>query len=310
MGRPSKNILYVEHYQKQALAYKNNQINLGYNCQTYNARYLQLKEFLAFIESAGVYQFSHITTTEILNYQEYISNKQSIKTGKKVKPDYVYEQMRNVQMFFEYLLEIGLLQSSPASSFKYRFSRERPERIIFNQRQIKTLLETTQNPTEKALLAIAYGCGLRVSELIALKEDDIRLDENILIVQKGKNNKRRLIPITDYLKTEIQLFIENEERIKLPQKLLFTNYAGTAMQEPSANKYFKHILKRTDFGKAYSKQELNQIGIHTLRHSIATHLLENGMKLELVQQFLGHSHIESTEIYTHVTQTQINEIKR
>jgi integrase/recombinase XerD len=306
MGKPSKNILYQENYQKAALTYKNHLITLGYNHQTYNARYLMLKEFLAFIESAGIYQFNHITTAEILNYQEYTTEKQNPKTGKKVKPNYVYDQMRNVQMFLEYLLETGVLQSSPASTFKYRFPRDRPERIIFSQAQIKVLLETTQNPTEKALLAIAYGCGLRVAELIALKEEDIRLSENLLIVQKGKNNKRRIIPFTDILKAEIESFIENEERIKLATKLLFTNYKGTPMQEPSANKYLKKIIQRTDFGKAYSKQELNQMGVHTLRHSIATHLLENGMKMELVQLFLGHSHIESTEIYTHVNQNQLD----
>ena len=65
----------------------------------------------------------------------------------------------------------------------------------------------------------------------------------------------------------------------------------------------------TEFGQKLTTEELNKIGIHSLRHSIATHLLENGMKLEQVQKFLGHSHIESTEIYTHITQEQINNIK-
>jgi len=80
------------------------------------------------------------------------------------------------------------------------------------------------------------------------------------------------------------------------------------MQEWTLNKLLKQILSRTHFGKKFTREELKKIGIHTLRHSIATHLLENGMALEQVQEFLGHSHIESTEIYTHINQNQINEL--
>src|SRR5690606_3389826 len=94
------------------------------------------------------------------------------------------------------------------------------------------------------------------------------------------------------------------------QKAVFLNSKGTRMQTGTLNKQLKKIIKRTDFGKAFTQQELTKIGMHTLRHSIATHLLENGMPLEQVQLFLGHSHIESTEIYTHVNQNQINNMER
>lgn len=89
---------------------------------------------------------------------------------------------------------------------------------------------------------------------------------------------------------------------------MFLNSKGTRMQTGTLNKQLKKIIKRTDFGKGFTQEELNKIGMHTLRHSIATHLLENGMPLEQVQIFLGHSHIESTEIYTHINQNQLNEL--
>ena len=82
------------------------------------------------------------------------------------------------------------------------------------------------------------------------------------------------------------------------------------MQPWTINKLLKRIIVRTDFGKSLTREELNRIGVHTLRHSIATHLLENGMRLEQVQTFLGHAHIESTEIYTHISQKQLKGLQR
>ena len=80
------------------------------------------------------------------------------------------------------------------------------------------------------------------------------------------------------------------------------------MQEWTFNKILKELINKTSFGQSFSIEEMHKIGIHSLRHSIATHLLENGMKLEQVQIFLGHSHMESTEIYTHINQNQLNEL--
>ena len=80
------------------------------------------------------------------------------------------------------------------------------------------------------------------------------------------------------------------------------------MQKWTLNKLLKTMIKRTDFGRQLTDEQVNEIGIHSLRHSIATHLLENGMKLEQVRQFLGHRYIETTEVYTHISQMQINKL--
>ena len=153
---------------------------------------------------------------------------------------------------------------------------------------------------------MGYGCGLRVNEVSQLNKEDLRLTENLIIVQKGKNSKRRLVPVNDTISKELQEFLENREQ---KTSAIFTHSKGGRIKPWTLNKLLKKLIKRTHFGKQLSTEELGKIGMHTLRHSIATHLLENGMKLERVQQFLGHSFIESTEIYTHITQNQIENMK-
>ena len=153
------------------------------------------------------------------------------------------------------------------------------------------------------MLHLAYGCGLRVSELVAVNKEDIYLKEQLLIVPKGKFSKRRIIPFTLKMKDDFMLFLNKETS---NQQALLTNSKGVRMQQWTYNKMLKELLKQI----GVSTHRIPKISMHSLRHSVATHLLENGMKLEQVQTFLGHSHIESTEIYTHINQQQINDLKR
>jgi integrase/recombinase XerD len=209
-----------------------------------------------------------------------------------------------LQQYFGYLVEMELLKKNPASSFVFPFEKERSQRIIFSQEQVKELYKMAETLQERNILNLAYGCGLRVSELVRINQEDINLQENLVIVENGKNNKRRIIPITEKVKEELSEFIFSIEK-KQDKKALFLNIENRRMQSGSFNLILKKLLKKTDFGKRFTKLELQKIGMHTLRHSIATHLLENQMKLEQVQYFLGHNDIETTEIYTHINKNQL-----
>lgn len=210
--------------------------------------------------------------------------------------------MRNLQQYLGYLLEIETIKSNPASHLKFTAVSENVARFIFSQDQIQALYQVA-NLEEKAILNIGYGCGLRVQEMSDLNKEDIRFSENLVIVQKGKNSKRRLVPISDKIKTELEAFIFSNEN---KRNEVFVHSKGQRMQTGTLNKRLKKLIQKAQLN--LNETQLNTIGIHNLRHSIATHLLQNGMKLEQVQKFLGHSHIESTEIYTHITQNQINSL--
>ena len=218
----------------------------------------------------------------------------------------MYDILRSVQTFLGYALDLGKVENNPASHLKFNYPDEEVHRRIFTQTEIQQLYRATETEQEKAILHMGYGCGLRVNEISQLNKQDVRLKENLIIVQKGKNSKRRLVPISDKISREMEAFIFSVEN---KDEALFINIKGGRMKQWTLNKLLKKLIKRTDYGNNLSAEELNKIGIHSLRHSIATHLLQNGMKLEQVQQFLGHSFIESTEIYTHVTQNQINNMQ-
>ena len=305
MGRPSRHKVYNEIYQEEAINYKNHLLILGLNKETCQARYLYLKEFFSWLEILQIHQLQEITTVEIAKYYDYLLQRKSTRTGQNIKQKSIHDHMRNLQQYLGYLLDLGKIKTSPASHLKFSYPNEKVERIIFTQNEIQELYKAS-NEQEKAILNIAYGCGLRVGELSLINKEDIRFTENLLIVQKGKNSKRRIIPINIKVAEELQNYLESQTESK--NKAVFLNGKDRRMQEWSFNKTLKELISKTKFGQRFSAEELNKIGIHSLRHSIATHLLENGMKLEQVQTFLGHSHIESTEIYTHINQQQINDL--
>lgn len=305
MGAPSKHRIYSETYQTEAKNYKKHLDILGLKPETTQARYLYLKEFFSYLETHKIFEIKEVTPKEIAQYNDYLKAKISQRTGKPIKQKSIYDHMRNLQQYLGYLLEIGTLKTNPASHLKFTNGTEKVERFIFTQNQIKELYKIA-NLEERTILNIGYGCGLRVQEISDLNQEDIRLTENIIIVQKGKNSKRRLVPISQKISDEIKEYLESLEQ---KSNTIFTNNKGRRMQEWGFNARLKQLILKTEFGQKITTEELNKIGIHSLRHSIATHLLENGMKLEQVQKFLGHSHIESTEIYTHITQNQINKMK-
>jgi integrase/recombinase XerD len=137
--------------------------------------------------------------------------------------------------------------------------------------------------------------------------EDIKLDAGILIVPKGKGNKRRVVPMSPGVRSDLKKYIENERDLYVKdecQKALLLNIKGDILRKYTCRKILKKIIVRTANQTIIEKN----ISIHNLRHSIATHLLEKGVPIEQVRNFLGHSHLETTEIYTRVNHEQLKEL--
>jgi integrase/recombinase XerD len=206
------------------------------------------------------------------------------------------------------LQEKGIIVKNPMSVLTFSIKKEKPRpKSVLHISEVLELYRHTETLQERAFLSLCYGCGLRSMELTAMNLEDLRLTENYIIVPHGKGNRKRLIPVNQRIRTDIEQYILHERGMYLKnehQKALFINTFGERIRRYTFVKILKKIIERTENKKINQKE----IRLHHLRHSIATHLLEQGVGLEQVRNFLGHSKLESTEIYTRVSQKQLKEL--
>lgn len=178
------------------------------------------------------------------------------------------------------------------------------ERTYLSEEEIQLIYQVTTNSKygyrDRAMLAVCYGGGLRRNEAISLQVKDVDLQRGYVHVRCGKNNKERIVPLPpkavndlrDYLKHSRPLMKKGQHY----QRELFLGYRGSAIGAQTFEKRIKELARQTENQILIAKY----ITLHMLRHSIATHLLHRGVPLEHVSRFLGHSSLESTQVYTHI----------
>jgi len=176
---------------------------------------------------------------------------------------------------------------------------KRPQKIpvLLTRAEIKALLESYGNKKHRLLIALAYAAGLRVSEVVKLQIKDVDLDEKLLFVRAGKGQKDRRTVISDKIVDDIRVLSAG----KKPADPLFDSQQGGAITIRTAQKVFESGLKKAGIKKKAT--------FHSLRHSFATHLLENGVDVRYVQELLGHNNIRTTQRYTQLTNPALKNIK-
>ena len=205
-----------------------------------------------------------------------------------------------IRSFFSWLVLEGVITDNPCDRVDApKLGRYLPE--VLSVEEVYALMETVDLSTwqglrDRAILEVLYGCGLRVSEAVGLRLSGLYFDEGYIKVT-GKGDKERLVPVGDMAIDAVNAFLE---RRPLPydassEDLVFLNRFGRMLSRQSVFMMIKTNALLADIRK--------EISPHTLRHSFATHLVENGADLRLVQEMLGHESITTTEIYTHIDST-------
>jgi integrase/recombinase XerD len=298
-------LLETAAYIQSAKDFREYLYALGYRPHTCESSPANVKEFLYRMEMRGVLRQSDITREDIEEYYEYLQTRPNYRRAGGLSSKAISMQMSTLRRYFDYLEQTGQLTANPYSSLHYPSAISSPSDIL-TQEEIKQLYGAARSLREIAILDIFYGCGLRKSEAEKLNTEDIHFRTRILYVREGKGKKRRAIPITEKIAGELKRYYLHERSTYISsitpdnETAFILNKWGTRMNGPSYFTLIKEIAKNTEIKK--------RIHLHILRHSIASHLLENGLPIEYIREFLGHEFLETTQIYTRVSEKLLQQI--
>ena len=272
-----------------------------------------LREFFYWLESQERTDINHITAQDVTNYYKVLKERSNQRIDGALSKSYLNKHQQALKKFREYLIQHNA--KTPLRVHLKSETQPTEERInILSQSEIKELFAACNYShkrkciriRDKALLTIFYSCGLRRNEAVHLDIKDVLFDKQRIYVRKGKNYKERFVPINKYNLSILEEYIYDgrpDFNIKDNTEALLLNQHGTRLQGMSFANRLQAIVAATENKIIIEKH----ITPHTLRHSIATHLLQKEVPLDSIKHFLGHTSLESTQIYTHLLKTITNE---
>jgi integrase/recombinase XerD len=273
---------------------------LGYSKQTGYTIPTHLREFFYWLEQHQASSLEEVSKGHIEGFLEYLQQRENLKNGGVLSPAHLNKYIQALNLLSKYALQ------SNQYSFNlqlHRFKKEAELPLVLSREEITSLYKaceaTPLGTRDKAMLSIYYGSGARRSEGEALNVEDILFERrgsaSLLYIRKGKGNKERYVPMSSQVQKDLREYLQHSRPLligKEPSQALFLNYYGKRLQGQSLHIRFKLLTEKAGIKK--------EAGLHALRHSIATHLLQSGMQLKYISRFLGHSSLESTQIYTHL----------
>jgi len=289
-------------YNKYGVGYMNNNDlltkyldYLKYECKysnnTINSYMYELKEFFKYFKNKNIL---NINTKEIKQYIQ--------KNTINIKNTSISHKITVIKSFYNFLLDDSLIDKNPCISLKMP-KKDKLLPVYLTVDEMNKLLDikchNSYDFRNKAILELLYATGIRISELIKLKINNIDF-ENDFIKVMGKGSKERIIPITSEAKKHLDIYIYKYRPIILKNKnteYIFINRYSKPISRQSVFKFIKLECAKKDIKK--------DISPHTIRHTFATHLLQNGADLRVIQELLGHSDITTTQIYAHLVNEQL-----
>ena len=285
----------IEELINSYTLYLNKELN--YSKDTIENYKKDLYEYKDYIEVNKI-NYKSINKLEILDYLKYLdNNKLSNKT--------ISRHLSSLRSFYNYLVEIKILDTNVFKRVRNpKVEKKLPNYLSVNE--IEELLnsiheDTKENIRDKCLFEIMYSCGMRVSEVSNLKVSNINFSDNTIRVM-GKGSKERIVYYGSYLKDILDKYLKVRDEFLKKGNIdnLFINSNGDILSRQSITYIVNKIEKKSLIN--------HKISPHILRHSFATHLLDNGADLRSVQELLGHENLDTTEIYTHVSNERLRSV--
>ena len=245
-----------------------------------------LKQFREYLEEHGIH-YNRVKEEDVQNYIQELQDK-----GKK--PSSISRCIASIRSFFQFILKNKKIKVDPTANIQSPKIEKRTPNVL-TSKEVELLLKQPdtvdlKGVRDKAMLEFAYATGMRVTEIISLDIDDVNLEEAYVICKNG--NKQRIIPLGSMSLKALKAYIEEARGVLIKsedEKALFVNINGGRLTRQGFWKIIKYYKEQAHITK--------DITPHVLRHSFATHLLQNGADLKAIQTMLGHSDISSTQVY-------------
>jgi len=309
-------LIKTAHFLTLQQSFKDWLQTMGYATGTVKTFPVHVREFFHYLEQRNVFHVRNIRQRHYDGFVTYLQVRKNkhYKSG-ALSASSINKTMQSIKTFAKYINQNGRFTINITSRYM-QYSQEIP--TVLTVKDVKRLYEATFTPhrlnttaigqRDRAILAVFYGCGLRKAEGAALNITDIDLQKRTLFVRNGKGNKQRYVPIAGKALEDIKAYLQ-EGRYWFLESQLQGLQGKNLQNKPNADaaafflgitgRRMQNFYKRFEYLQKHSGVETH-FSTHTFRHSIATHLLQSGMDIEEIAKFLGHSSLESTQIYTHV----------
>lgn len=281
---------------------------LGFSNDAIRACRYGVQYFFEWLENKQIKSIDLLNAKHISEYHNYLETRPNWKyKGRMLSASHLNKNFIAIDKLLEFLHQYGAT-NAPVPAYR-RMEIDQQAQILkietLTQQEIKTLYNSIENTYQnysfaerqekqaelRAILALFYGCGLRRSEGWKLQIKDLDFDRKTVFVKQGKNYKDRIIPMNENVCNTLKDYVYNyRNRLKLNHNRLFN------CQKPTLGDKLKYLQSLCQDETIKAKR----LSLHVLRHSIATHLLQNGMNIENIALFLGHSSLDTTQIYTHL----------
>ncbi|MBM6787627.1 site-specific tyrosine recombinase XerD [Ligilactobacillus salivarius] len=260
---------------------------------------IDLKLFLEYLRENEIPSFKQVNKEVIVNYMQAEKNNNKANSS-------ILRSVSSLRKFFQYLAQEKIIEKDPMLLIDTPKKKQHLPQVLTKE-EVEKLLHSPNTGQvlglrDRAMLELMYATGLRISEIINLKLEDLHLTMGTLQTL-GKGHKERIVPVGDEAIKWINRYLEEARPKLLKQKrsnYLFLNFHGNNLTRQGVWKNLKAEVRKAGIQK--------NITPHTLRHSFATHILENGADLRIVQELLGHADISTTQIYTHLSNKQLADI--
>lgn len=270
--------------------FKNYLQNVGYSDTIIKMLPVLVKEFL---QHQTIADISFIEQEKVKLFLDYLQTRPLKKRSGALSESMISQYVYALKTFFSWCEVTEQIDYNPISGMKFKRPKQNVREPL-SLEEITQLFTASENLKQQTILHLFYSCGLRRSEGEALNINDIHFKQQLLYVREGKGTKRRVIPITAKVTAALEEYYLQERCSSIRKKVIdenafILNQIGNRMRGDGFIKLLKKITEKAALQK--------EITLHHLRHSIATHLLQSGMSMEYVRDFLGHSFLETTQIY-------------